>query len=207
VGGERISARAADELGACFTAHASWLFGYACVLVRGDRALADDLVQATFEAAGRAWCTVELLSEDQLRAWLRTTLTNIAVSGFRRDAAFRNRLAQIEARYRRAEADTAGEALSSMALKRCWQIIADLPARQHAVAMLRWHQGLKEAEIAALLGMAEKTVATHLRRARRKLMAELTSECPPACSFTLCPWRRSRSCSLTWRARPRCCAG
>jgi RNA polymerase sigma-70 factor, ECF subfamily len=176
VRGERISGREAEELGACFTANASWLFGYACVLVRGDRALADDLVQAAFEAAGRAWCTVGSLSENQRRAWLRTTLTNIAISGFRRDAAFRDRLPQIEARYRRAEADTAGEAFSSMDMKRCWQIIGGMPARQHAVAMLRWHQGMKESEIAAALGMAEKTVATHLRRARRKLMAELTSD-------------------------------
>jgi len=45
----------AEELAACFNVHASDLFGYARVLVRGDRALADDLVQAAFEAAGRAW--------------------------------------------------------------------------------------------------------------------------------------------------------
>jgi len=178
VRGERISAREADELAACFAAHARWLFGYASVLVRGDSALAEDLVQAAFEAAGRAWCTVGLLSQDQCRAWLRTTLTNIAVSGFRREAALRDRLPQIEARYRSVEADTAGEAFSSMAIKRCWQVISAMPARQHAVAMLRWHQGMKEAEIATALGMAEKTVATHLRRARRKLMAQLASEYP-----------------------------
>jgi RNA polymerase sigma factor (sigma-70 family) len=158
VRGERISAREAEELSACFAAHARWLFGYACVLLRGDSALADDLVQAAFEAAARAWCTVGMLSGDQQRAWLRTTLTNIAISGFRREAAFRDRLPQIEARYRAVPADTAGEALSSMAMKRCWQIISAMPERQHAVAMLRWHQGMKEAEIAAALGMAEKTV-------------------------------------------------
>ena len=178
--GERFSAGEAEELGTCFATHAPWLFGYACVVVRGDRALADDLVQAAFEAAGRAWCTVGQLAEDQRRAWLRTTLTNIAVSGFRRDAAFRDRLPQIEARYRRAQADTAGEAFSAMAVKRCWQVISYLPARQHAVAILRWHQGMKEAEIAAALGMSEKTVATHLRRARLKLIAELGSDYPSA---------------------------
>lgn len=178
--GERISAREAEELSACFAAHARWLFGYAGVLLRGDIALADDLVQAAFEAAGRAWCTVGMLSGDLQRAWLRTTLTNIAISGFRREAAFRDRLPQIEARYRGLPADTAGEALSSMAMKRCWQIISAMPERQHAVAMLRWHQGMKEAEIAAALGMAEKTVATHLRRARLKLIAQLGSEFPCA---------------------------
>jgi DNA-directed RNA polymerase specialized sigma24 family protein len=106
VRGDRFSASEAEELGGCFAAHAPWLFGYACVLVHGNRALADDLVQAASEAADRAWCTVGPLSEDQRRAWLRTTLTNIAVSAIRRDAAFRDRLAQTEARYRRAQADS-----------------------------------------------------------------------------------------------------
>jgi RNA polymerase sigma-70 factor (sigma-E family) len=107
VGDEKISPRDADELAACFTAHARDLFGYACVLARGDRALADDLVQAAFEAAGGAWWMLRCLTDGQRRGWLRKTLANIAVSGFRRDAAFRERLPRIEARYRKARADTA----------------------------------------------------------------------------------------------------
>ena len=47
------------------------------------------------EAAGKAWCTVGCLAEDQRSAWLRATLANIAVSGFRREAAFRDRLPRI----------------------------------------------------------------------------------------------------------------
>ena len=53
VGEERICLRDAGELAACFAGQAGSLFGYACVLTRGDRALADDLVQAAFEAAAR----------------------------------------------------------------------------------------------------------------------------------------------------------
>jgi hypothetical protein len=55
VGEERICLRDAGELAACFAAQAGSLFGYACVLTRGERALADDLVQAAFEAAAREW--------------------------------------------------------------------------------------------------------------------------------------------------------
>ncbi len=175
MGEERISVGDAEALAACFTARARDLFGYACVLVRGDQALADDLVQATFEAAGRAWCTVGSLTEDQRSGWLRATLANIAVSGFRREAAFRDRLPRIEARYRKTEADTPAQAFSSIALERCWQIIQGMPARQHAVAVLRWQQDMKEGEIAAALGIAEKTVSAHLHRARRKLISGLRS--------------------------------
>ncbi len=178
MGEARISRRDAAELAACFTACARDLYGYACVLVRGDHALADDLVQATFEAAGKAWCTVGCLAEDQRSAWLRATLANIAVSGFRREAAFRDRLPRIEARYRKTESDTAAQAFSSITLERCWQIIQSMPDRQHAVAVLRWQQDMKEGEIAAALGISEKTVSAHLHRARRKLITALGPNCP-----------------------------
>ena len=107
----RISAQDADELAACFTADARGLFGYACVLTRGDRALAEDLVQAAFEAAGRAWPVLRCLADEQRRAWLRTTLANTAVSGYRREAAFRDRLPRIESRYRVITADPVEHAL------------------------------------------------------------------------------------------------
>jgi RNA polymerase sigma-70 factor, ECF subfamily len=178
VGDEGISARDADELAACFAVHARELFGYACVIARGDRAQADDLVQASFEAAARAWWTLRCLTEDQRRGWLRKTLANIAVSGFRRDTAFRTRLARIEARYRKAEVDTAAQALSSITLEQCWRIINAMPRRQHAVALLRWQQDMKESEIAAVLGMAENTVSVHLHQARRKLIAQLGPDYP-----------------------------
>ena len=176
--GERICSRDADELAACFAADAGGLFGYACVLTRGDRALADDLVQAAFEAAARAWGILRCQAEEQRRAWLRATLANIAVSGFRREAAWRERLPRIEARYRKAQVDTEALALSSVALERCWQIIQRMPERQHAVAVLRWQQDLKVTEIAEKLSMAEKTVSVHLHRARRQLIAQLGPDYP-----------------------------
>jgi RNA polymerase sigma factor (sigma-70 family) len=178
VGEETISPRDAEELGAWFEADAAGLFGYACVLARGDRALADDLVQAAFEAAARDWGILRCLAAGQRRAWLRTTAANIAVSGFRRDAAWRDRLPRIEARYRPTEADTEALAFSQIALKRCWQIIKDMPERQHAAAVLRWQQDMKETEIAAALGISEKTVSVHLHRARRQLIAQLGPHYP-----------------------------
>ena len=90
----------------------------------------------------------------------------------------RDRLPQIEARYRTPAADTCEQALSSITLERCWRIIAATPDRRHAVAMLRWQQDMKESEIAAALGMVEKTMSAHLHRARRKLIAQLGPNYP-----------------------------
>jgi RNA polymerase sigma factor (sigma-70 family) len=175
---ERISPRDAQELHACFNAHARELFGHAYTVVRGDRQTAEDLVQAAFEAAGRVWPDLRCLAEEQRRNWLKRTLTYIAVSGFRREAAFRERLPRIEIRYRTSQADPLEQAFSAITLERCWRIIKGLPEKQYAVALLRWQLDMKEAEIATVLDMAENTVSTHLYRARRKLIAQLGPDHP-----------------------------
>jgi RNA polymerase sigma factor (sigma-70 family) len=174
----RISPEEAEELTACFTAEARNLFGYACWLTRGDQALAHDLVQAAFEAAARKWQDLRSMAEEQRCGWLRKTLANTAVNGFRREAAFRDRLPRIEALYRKIQADPPEQAFSSIALERCWRIIQGLPERQHAVALLRWGLDMKEGEIAAVLNMAEKTVSVHLHRVRRKLIEQLGPDYP-----------------------------
>src|ERR1700758_4934514 len=104
--GGKIPKDHADEVAACFAAHARGLFGYACILTRGDRALADDLVQSAFMAAARQWPTMRCLRDAQRVRWLHTTVGNLAISVFRRNDAFRDRLPQLEVLYRPATADT-----------------------------------------------------------------------------------------------------
>ena len=58
------------------------------------------------------------------------------------------------------------------------RIIREMPPRQHTIAMLRWQLDMKEAEIAALLGVAEKTVSAQLHWARRKLIMQIGADHP-----------------------------
>jgi len=58
------------------------------------------------------------------------------------------------------------------------RIILQMPEWQHAVALLRWQLEMREAEIASVLGIAEKTVNGQLRAARRKLIAQLVPDDP-----------------------------
>ena len=83
-----------------------------------------------------------------------------------------NRLPQIEARYRDTQADPSEQALSAIMLERCWRIIGEMPKGQYAVAVMRWQLGMKEAEIAAVLGIAESTVRVQVHRVRRKLIEQ-----------------------------------
>src|ERR1700733_2416182 len=112
VSGEQIPKDHADELADCLVAYAPGLFGYACALTQGDRALADDLVQSAFVAAAGQWPTVRRLHEAQRARWLHTTIGNLAVSAFRRHGAFGDRLPQLEAVSRQAPADTHTQAVS-----------------------------------------------------------------------------------------------
>jgi RNA polymerase sigma-70 factor (ECF subfamily) len=176
VGEGKIPPREAQELASCFDAHARDLFGYACVLVRGDQALADDLVQDAFHAASLDWRGLRHLAEEQRRGWLRVTLANLAINWFRGEAASQDRLPGSEIPRGKTQADHAGhpeQAFSPVTLERCWQIIQSMPEPQHTIALLHWLLDLKEDEVAAALGMADKTVSAHLDRARRKLIAQL----------------------------------
>jgi RNA polymerase sigma factor (sigma-70 family) len=161
------------ELGSFFAAQDRWLFGHACLRTRGDRELAADLVQDTFEAAARAWTRLRRRAASQQRAWLLSTLANKDVSDFRRREVFRRRQPDIQARYQGTAADTAAQALNAIALDQARQIIEDMPPRQKKVALMRWQDRMKVTEIAAELGITEGTVHAHLHSARGKLVAGL----------------------------------
>jgi len=86
--GIRIPVRHVAELADFFAVHDQWLFGHACVRTRGDRELAADLVQDTFEAAARAWNGLREHTSHRQRAWLLSTLAHKdATSGTGRHSA------------------------------------------------------------------------------------------------------------------------
>jgi len=169
----RLPRHHVSELSSFFAAHDRWLFGHAFLRTRGDRELAADLVQDTFEAAARAWARLRRRAEGQQRAWLLGTLANKDVSDFRRKETFRRMQPVIQARYQGTEADTAAQALNAIALDQARQIIEEMPPRQKKVALMRWQDRMKAAEIATELGIAEGTVHAHLHIARGKLVAGL----------------------------------
>ena len=177
-GEARIAGSHVAELASFFNAHDQWLFGHACVRANGDRELAADLAQDTFEAAARAWPALREHDPGRQRAWLLATVANKNVSEFRRKEAFRRRQRDIQARYQPTAADTAAQALNAIAVECARRIIEGLPPRQRQIALLRWQDHRKTTEIAAELGLAEGTVHAHLHAARVKLIAGLEQYYP-----------------------------
>ena len=111
-------------------------------------------------------------------AWLRRVAANLAISRFRHNEVVRNRQPDVWRRYRPPEADTFQQALSSHAVKRCWEVIERMPNRQRVVALLYWRVGMKIREIAEALGISEGAASAHLSTARKKLIAEVAEEAP-----------------------------
>ncbi len=170
---DKIPPHDARELADCFAAQARDLFGYACVLARGDQALADDLVQAAFEAGCRAWQVVRALDDEQRCGWLRSTVATVAVSEFRHDTTWPDRMPRIEDCHHESQLDPPEQAFPPSVLERAWRIIQGMPERHHAVGLLHWHLDMKEAEIAAALALADTTVNADLARTRHNLLTQL----------------------------------
>jgi len=165
-----IPAYYAAEVARFYAMHAGWLFGYACLRASGDRELGADLVQDIFEAAALDWETVRELAPPQQRVWLRITLSQMVSSHVRRQVGFRRRQPELHHRYQAAEPDPEQQALSAVALERAAKIIEGLPGRQKRIALMKWIDHLKEAEIAAELGCARGSVAAQVHEIRRKLI-------------------------------------
>jgi RNA polymerase sigma factor (sigma-70 family) len=167
------------EVADFFEANSEWLFGHARLRTGRDRELsasrelAEDLVQDVFEAAASAWQTVRKLETAQQRAWLRAALRNMDTSDFRRRKAFRRNQPELYSRYCAAETDPEQQALSALGLERAPEIIESLPGKQKRIALMKWGDHMKGAEIAAELGCAEGTVASQVHKIRRKLIEGL----------------------------------
>ncbi len=140
------------------------VFGYVCTLLR-DRAAAEDVTALAFERAYRRRVTFDRRRGEE-RAWLFGIARNAALDELRR----RRRLAALVA----DPEDVAGAGVedgAAVALRRTAvrSALAELPARDREVIALKFHGGLRNAELAQVLGISETAAGTLLHRAMEKL--------------------------------------
>ncbi len=144
----------------------------------GSPAEAEDCVQEAFERAYLSW--PKFRPEAPAQAWLHRIAINVAIS-HRRHQAIR----QVGETVRRLgrpqpapDASTTTDTLDLVAgLRR-------LPPRQAAVIVLRHLHGYTNREIADALGVPERTVASRLAAAKRRLVEELKGFGVPAVTAT-----------------------
>jgi RNA polymerase sigma-70 factor (sigma-E family) len=148
-------------------------------LMTGDAGDAEDLVQETLLRVARRWNRVR--SMDHPAAYARRVLVNLVLHNADRRSRQRTELALPD------EAGEAADESAAMALLEVddmaefrWAL-AQLPARQRAVLVLRYWADLPVAEVADILGCSEGTVKSTASRAAARLAEALADGAPPGC--------------------------
>jgi RNA polymerase sigma-70 factor (ECF subfamily) len=140
------------------------VYGYVMTLLR-DRAAAEDVTAAAFERAYRKQRSFKA-GRGSERAWLFGIARNAALDELRR----RKRAAALAAEPADLDAappdDAAETALRRAAVRTA---LAGLAPRERELIGLKFHAGLDNAEIAALLGVSVSNAGTQLHRAMTKL--------------------------------------
>jgi RNA polymerase sigma factor (sigma-70 family) len=158
------ASRPALDFEALYRAARDDVFAYVMTLLR-DRAAAEDVTALAFERAYRRRRSFDPRRGGE-RAWLFGIARNAALDELRR----RSRHATLAAEPADVEAagldDHAEASLRRTALRAA---LAELPARDREVIALKFHAGLDNAELAAVLGVSRSNAGTLLHRAMTKL--------------------------------------
>jgi RNA polymerase sigma-70 factor (sigma-E family) len=122
------------------------------VALTGSEAFAEDLVQDAFVRVHARWHRI-----DTPTAYLRRAVVNACRSAGRR------------ASRERSAASLELATAASLHADELFDVLASLPYRQRAVLVLRFYEGLSQAETAAVLGCREGTVGSLVHRGLAQL--------------------------------------
>jgi RNA polymerase sigma-70 factor (sigma-E family) len=140
---------------------------HAAIALTGSRPDAEDLLQAAVERLLRSRRQV-----DDLEAYLRRVLYNLAADGWRRRDAWRRMPRMLASQ---SGGDMEPDPVTTSDLRDALiRALRALPPRQRAVVVLRYWEQLTQAETAELLGCSEGTVKSAASRGLSRLR-ELTA--------------------------------
>jgi RNA polymerase sigma-70 factor (sigma-E family) len=158
----------------------------AAALLTGSRAAGEDLLQAALERLLRRGQHIDGDPE----GYLRRIMYNLAADGWRRQAAWRGKLALLRVR----DADAVRDDTAQVDLRDTLvRLLAQLPPRQRAVLVLRYWEQRTEAESAALLGCSEGAVKAAAARGIRRLRELTAQDRPGGGELRLAPAERNSS--------------
>jgi RNA polymerase sigma-70 factor (sigma-E family) len=162
---------ASDRRFEAFVAEASDTLFRTGFLMTGDAGYAEDLVQETFLRVARRWSQVQ--SMDYPAAYARRILINLVLHDADRRSRQKAELMPAGAGPDPADQDAARVLRGVDDLAEFRWALAQLPARQGAVLVLRYWADLPVAEVADILGCSAGTVKSTASRAAGRLAAML----------------------------------
>lgn len=134
------------------------------VVVLGSEADAEDIAQDAYLRAFRSW---DRFDGTDVRAWLYTIALRLAFNQLRRHRRW------LVAMRHLADRQAAREEWSDSLDPDLWTALSRLDVRTRSALLLNVVDGYTQREIAAMLGVAEGTVASWLSRGRASLRADL----------------------------------
>jgi RNA polymerase sigma-70 factor (ECF subfamily) len=134
-------------------------------LLVGDHGQAEDLVQTALVKTYLAWSRIR--EPAAVESYVRRTMATTATSWWR----FRERVVATLPEHAAAD-----DVEPSLERDRLWSHLRQLPLRQRAVLVLRYYEGLSEAEIADTLGLSRGTVKSHASRGLAALRQRLADD-------------------------------
>ena len=140
------------------------IFAYVATLLN-DRAAAEDVTALTFERAYRRRMTFDRRRGEE-RAWLFGIARNAALDELRRRKRVASLTVDPEDVSEPKDDDEAEVALRRTAVRAA---LTELSARDREVIALKFHAGLRNTELAKVLGVSETAAGTLLYRAMEKL--------------------------------------
>jgi RNA polymerase sigma-70 factor (sigma-E family) len=145
-------------------ASANKLLLSAALLVGGDRAAGEDLLQGAFERCYRHWGRI---ADGQPEAYVRRALVNGATSRWRR---LRARVPEVPLLVEREPGVPAVDHADVVSVRDgLLRALRTLPPRQRAVVVLRYLEDLPEGEVAAALGCSVGSVRSQASRGLARL--------------------------------------
>lgn len=130
-------------------------------VLTGNLAQAEDLAQEAFIAAYRSWSGIH-----NPTGWIRSAVSNKAMSWWRRSYAANRALARLNAR-------EPAESAMPEDTTAFWAEVRSLPKRQAQALALFYLEDRSVKDIAGILGCDASTVRIHMSRGRRKLAERL----------------------------------
>jgi len=158
-----------ESFGSFYERELNTVVGLAYVL-SGSKVAAEDLAQDGFLAAYRHWDRITLY--DSPGAWVRRVVANRAVS------TARKRRSELKGLLRITRPSFVFMEVPEESAY-VWDEVRRLPKRQTQVVVLRYFDGQRISEIAAILEVSENTVKTHLQRAKKTLAKRIEQENRP----------------------------
>jgi RNA polymerase sigma factor (sigma-70 family) len=157
--GERGTAR--ERFEALYRSSRDDVYAYVATLL-GDRATAEDVTALAFERAYRRRATFDRHRGEE-RGWLFGIARNAALDELRR----RRRVATLWSDPDEVTVEDDAEVSLRRTVVRT--ALVGLPAREREIVALKFHAGLRNTEIAHVLGVSESAAGTLLYRAMQKL--------------------------------------